>query len=106
MHKFIKVISKLFSASLGAVSPAHQPQLPYFRPPAGSMQGSPFMHPMMQQSMMPPGNRMHQGGPMGVPPSSQTSLPPQQPSGKGDHSQVGTQIMNKSHSRELISRYM
>lgn len=94
MHKFIEIISKLFSASLGAVSPAHQPQLPYFRPPAGSMQGSPFMHPMMQQSMMPPSNRMHQGGPMGVPPSSQTSLPPQQPPGKGDHSQVGTQTMN------------
>lgn len=93
----------LSAASLGAVSPAHQPQLPYFRPPAGSMQGSPFMHPMMQQSMMPPSNRMHQGGPMGVPPSSQTSLPPQQPSGKGDHSQSQISTTTKEAGSSVVS---
>ncbi|XP_061181407.1 zinc finger protein GLI4-like [Saccostrea echinata] len=92
----------LSAASLGAVSPAHQTQLPYFRPTASSMQGPPFMHPMMQQPMMAPG-RMHQGGPMGMPPSTQTSLPPQQPPPKTDHSQSQISTTTKDAGSSVVS---
>lgn len=68
------------------------------------------MHPMMQQSMMPPG-RMHQGGPLGVPPSPQTTLPPQQPPSKGDHSQVGKRLkalhiyISLGHQGNCLNQY-
>lgn len=73
----IKVELFLFSASLGALSPANHPQMPsnpYLRPGA-NFPAPPFFHPGMSQMM----GRLPPGAPLMIPSTSQphTVLQPQ-----------------------------
>lgn len=79
----------LFSASLGALSPANHPQMPsnpYLRPGA-NFPAPPFYHPAMPQMM----GRVPPGAPLMLPSTSQTHnlLQPQPPSQKPE-----TQVCN------------